>query len=449
MLLDGDIVPFEVKVSEDALTDLRSRLSHRRPPSKLMEPDAWRDGTNAAALEELLAYWETEFDWRAQERQLNSLKHFKIDDLHFVHQRSEDPNAIPLLLVHGWPGSIVEFMDIIPKLTQGPQPFHVVAPSLPGFAWSRSLADQGGKWGTRSTAKLFKDLMARLGYSQFVAQGGDWGAVVAHWAAADFPESCVAVHQNMPTVGADCWKSMFSVHGIKRALVTKIVRAMPQSVLDASDQNKVRRQRMYLGSGLSYFLLHNTKPQQIGVALQDSPVALASWILEKIHGWTDFDLARGVYSGLSKDQILCNLSVYWFTECISSSCRFYFETTPMIAGVRQEVTIPGEYCDTPLGCSTFSKEVLAHPRPLVALAWNLKQWKVHEKGGHFPAWEVPDVLAKDIKEFFYDVVDFETCKKEARGRFPASLTASGASNFVLGAKIGAIIGSIAFAMSRV
>ncbi|GBG29176.1 Epoxide hydrolase 1 [Hondaea fermentalgiana] len=416
----GAPVPFEVRVSEEAIEDLRLRLARRKKPAASIEsPGTWTDGTDAGTLDDLMAYWASDFDWRAHETQLNSFDHFMLDGMHFIHQRSACKDAIPLLLVHGWPGSVVEFLDMIPLLTKGDgkgRAFHVVAPSLPGFAWSRDLARHGGQWGARSTAALFKDLMAHLGYPQFVAQAGDWGAVVVHWLAADHPQACVAVHQNMPTVGTRSSRDALTAHGFARTATAAAVNLFPRVFLDKTDQTKIARRKDYLLHGSAYFLMHCTKPHQLGVALQDSPVALASWILEKMHAWTDFAPERGVFDGLSKDQILCNLSVYWFTQSIASSCRFYFETVPVVPGVSQRTAIPWEYCETPLGCSTFPKEVLAETRPVVAMAWNLKQWKTHDFGGHFAAWEAPAVLAQDVREFFHEVLDFETCKREATER---------------------------------
>jgi len=432
---DNGVQRVEIAVPEEELQDLAERVRSRRSPMTRemalggtgmydiadaeIGDERWAAGTDPDSLEELMAHWENKFDWRAQEAKLNELDHFlaNIDgsELHFIHQRSANADAIPLLLIHGWPGSVCEFQELIPKLVNGnsKKNFHVVAPSLPGFAWSVDAA-QRGLHNARTMAKLFVKLMAKLGYSQFVTQGGDWGSIIGRHIAVDFPQNCVSLHLNM-AIGTLSMSEdgMFSTRKLALPIVTLLTSIFPSIFFDAVDRHNAERMRRQLEFGSGYFLIQATRPHLVGAALNDSPIALTSWLLEKFHAWTDYG---ATVSALTNDQMLTDICIYWFTNCAASSLRMYFETASFSWHSDEECLAPKAYCATPTGVSFFPAEVFHSPKAVIQVAHNLVWTKNHEKGGHFAAWEQPDLLAEDLREFFHEVLEFDDCKREALQR---------------------------------
>ena len=329
-----------------------------------------------------MAYWRDEYDWRAHEAQLNELPHFRtgIDgqSIHFIHARSQHPDAFPLLLTHGWPGSVVEFLDVIPCLTapeehggRAEDAFHVVVPSLPGYGFSEVTRTRG--WNVSRVARAFMELMGRLDYERYGAQGGDWGAQVATGIGALDPDHCAAIHVNMPI--ADPPKD-------------------PVPLSD-EDQADLAAMRSFGREESGYALEQSTKPQTVGVALNDSPAGLLAWIVEKFRAWSDCDgHPENVFT---RDQLITNVMTYWATETITSSARLYWEHqhTPAEEALG--------YVGVPTGVARYPKEILRFPRPWVESRYNVTHWTVMPRGGHFAAMEQPELFTGDVRDFFRTV----------------------------------------------
>ena len=376
------IRPFRITVPDEVLTDLRERLERTRLPDA-GPGDLWQYGADRAYIEELAAYWRDGFDWRAQEQKLNELDHFQtaIDglDLHFIHARSPNPNAIPLLLVHGWPGSFVEFLGVIGPLTdpsthggEASDAFHLVIPSLPGFGFSERPTEPG--YNPERMADVLASLMARLGYDRYGVQGGDWGAIIGRSLAGNHPGQVIGLHVNFMTGGPPA--------GDPRP-----DEGVPQVELDLRAERTAA-----FAEGSAYQEIQGTKPQTLGYGLNDSPVGLAAWIVEKFHGWSDND--GSVESAFTKDQLLTNVTLYWVTETITSSTRIYYESrhTPASRPVR--------YVEVPTGAAIFPKEIYFTPRKWAEARFNLVRWTMMPRGGHFAALEEPELLVDDVRAFF-------------------------------------------------
>ena len=333
--MSEEIHPFTISVNEDQICDLNARLSATRWPDQI--PDSgWDYGCDQVWLKDLARYWAEEFDWRATENQINSFDHFltEIDNqsFHFIHQKSPHEGALPLVLNHGWTGSVVEFLKVIHPLTNpevyGGDPsdaFHVVAPSLPGYGWSKPPTEKG--WGVNRTASAFVTLMNRLGYDKYGVQGGDWGSMVSRHMAHLDPTKVVGCHVNMMAAGPAGNEDDF-------ADIT------PQ------EQQHFDRSSWYAAEDNGYFRIQETRPQTLGAGLNDSPVGLLSWIGEKFYGWTDHE--DDLFSVVDRDTLLANVAVYWFTETINSSTRFYFENRQP-GGMTMD-----SLGDVPLGVSALS-----------------------------------------------------------------------------------------------
>ena len=375
------IRPFTIQIADEVLTDLSDRLARGRLPDQI-PGTGWDYGMDRAYLEELLAYWQDGFDWRAQERRLNEFDHFKtvIDgvDMHFIHQRSAEEGAIPLLLTHGWPGSFVEFADLIGPLTDpaayGGVPadaFHVVIPSLPGYGFSGKPAETG--FNPERMADVLAGLMERLGYDRYGAQGGDWGAIISRLLAGNYSDRVIGLHSNFvfggPPRGGD-----------------------PTEGVPPEEIALQRERARAFASGRGYSTIQGTKPQTLGYGLNDSPSGLAAWIVEKFHGWSDND--GDVESAFTKDEMLTNVTLYWVTETITSSSRLYYESgnTP--------ATRPVAYVDVPTGVAVFPKEIRFTPRKWAEATYNIVHWTVMPRGGHFAALEEPELLVDDVRTFF-------------------------------------------------
>lgn len=379
------IRPFTIAVADSVLADLDERLARTRLPDD--GPGApWEYGTDRAYLEGLLTYWRDDFDWRAQERALNQLEHFTttIDgvDVHFIHARSPNPGAMPLLLTHGWPGSFVEFMGLVGPLTDpaayGGDPadaFHLVIPSLPGFGFSGKPTEPG--WNPERMADLLAALMARLGYDRYGAQGGDWGAIISRSLAGNYPEHVIGLHSNFMTGGAP-------------AGVADPNEGVPEVELELRAERTAA-----FAEGRAYQDIQGTKPQTLGYGLNDSPAGLAAWIVEKFHGWTDND--GNPESAIARDQILTNVTLYWVTQSITSSTRIYYESRHAPA------TRPVRYVDVPTAVAVFPKEIYFVPRRWAESRYNVVRWTMMPRGGHFAALEEPELLVEDVRAFFRDL----------------------------------------------
>jgi microsomal epoxide hydrolase len=376
----GDpIERFEVRVDEAVLDDLRRRLELTRFPDQI-EGTGWEYGVPIDYLRDLVAYWRDGYDWRAEEARLNELAHFRtrIDGqaIHYVHARSPHDDARPLLLVHGWPGSIVEFLDVIPRLAhpeahggRAGDAFHVVAPSLPGHAFSEPPRTPG--WDVRRVAQAFVELMRRLGHDRYLAQGGDWGAQIVTRMGALDAAHCAAVHVNMP-------------------LATPPEEPVP---LSAEDQAGLATMARFAREESAYAQLQSTRPQTVGTALNDSPAGLLAWIVEKFRAWSD--CGGHPEHAFTRDQLLTNVMLYWVTQTAASSARLYWESRR--SGVWTE---PPDRVDVPTGVARYPKEeILRLPRPWVERQYRVTHWAVMPRGGHFAAMEQPELFVEDLRAF--------------------------------------------------
>jgi pimeloyl-ACP methyl ester carboxylesterase len=374
--------PFRMHVPDETLRDLRERLTRVRWPD---EPPGtpWLTGSSVDYLRELVGYWRDGFDWRTQETALNRFQQFKVPlggiDLHFVHEEGKGPNPVPLLMSHGWPGSVLEFHKILPMLTDparfGADPgdsFTVVAPSLPGY--TLSFAPGQKRFGVEEISELLADLMTDvLGYGRFAAQGGDWGAFITSRLGYQLPERIIGIHLNMLAVRRD-----------------------PKML-----ENPTAEEKTFLGE-LNHFLkeetgyqwIQGTKPTTLAFGLTDSPVGLAAWIVEKFHSWTDNE--GSMETAVSRDELLTNITLYWTTGAIGSSFWPYY------ARAHSPWPIPqGARIVTPTGYAQFPKEILRPPRSVAERTYaNIQRWTEMKRGGHFAALEQPEALAQEIREFF-------------------------------------------------
>jgi len=374
------VIPFKIHVADSVLADLKQRLARTRLPGEITGSD-WDYGTNLAYLKELVAYWQQKFDWRAAERRLNQFDQFTttIDglDIHFIHQRSKNPNAMPIAITHGWPGSIVEFTKIIPLLTDpaahggnASDAFHVVAISLPGFGFSGKPVERG--YGPERMAGILAQLMARLGYTRYGLQGGDWGSSISRFAAINDASHVVGLHTNFCLAGPP--------PGAKD----------PNEGVTAAELERTRARQTFFDTERGYFLEQSTKPQTIGYALDDSPAGLAAWIVEKFRAWSDVN--GNVEQKFTKDELLTNIMLYWVTQSGASSARIYYEN--------QRAKPPQGRVQVPTACAVFPKEISIAPRRWVEAQYNVTRWTEMPRGGHFAAMEEPTLLAEDIRAFF-------------------------------------------------
>lgn len=374
--MSTDVSPFTIAVPDEALDDLRRRLHATRWPERELVDD-WSQGTPLAYVQEVCAYWADTYDWRAREAALNRFDQFTtvIDglDLHFVHQRSRHAEARPLLLSHGWPGSIVEFHKVIEPLTDpvafggdARDAFHVIAPSLPGYGFSGKPIATG--WGVDKIATTFATLMSRLGYDHYLAQGGDWGAGITTAIGALDPTHCTAIH------------------------VTLAMGARPKldGELTPEATRTLERLQYYRDWDSGYSKQQATRPQTVGYGLVDSPAGQAAWILEKFWAWTDHD--GHPEDVLGRDELLDNIMLYWINGNAASSGRLYWESFGK--GARHVVNVPS-------GFAVFPKEVAPPVREWVEDSYtDIVHWTEHAKGGHFAAFEVPDVYVEEIRTMF-------------------------------------------------
>jgi epoxide hydrolase len=370
------IRPFRIDIPQADLDDVRDRLSRTRWPDEL-PGTGWDYGIPLGHVKDLAEHWLTAYDWRAHERTLNAFPQFttEIDgqNIHFLHLRSPEPDALPLLITHGWPGSIVEFLDIIGPLSDprrhGGDPadaFHVVAPSIPGYGFSGPTRETG--WDVRRVAAAWAELMGRLGYRRFGAHGGDWGASISRELGLVAPEVLAGVHLTM--------------------LVTEIPDD-PAELAELSDTERARldRRARYLAEGLGYGAIQSTRPQTLAYALTDSPAGLLAWIAEKFAEWSDRPIE-------DRDRLLTNVMLYWLTGTAGSAARLYYEAA------RGGAWGPPRPSSVPTGVAVFPKEIAPPVRRLAERSNHIVHWSEFDRGGHFAAMEEPGLLVGDVREFF-------------------------------------------------
>jgi len=374
------IVPFRIQVPGSVLSDLKMRLNGTRLPDQLAGA-GWNYGTDLDYLRQLTTYWRDQYDWRAQERRLNQLPQFttKIDglDIHFVHWRSCAPNALPLVMIHGWPGSFLEFVKISDLLVnparhggRDADAFHVVAISLPGYGFSGRPREAG--FSPERMGRVVATLMKRLGYERYGIQGGDWGSAVGRMAALNDAQHVAGLHLNFCTAGPPA--------GV----------ANPNEGVPPAQLARVRERQAAMQNELAYFQIQSTKPQTLGYGLNDSPAGLAAWIVEKFRAWCD--CGGDVERKFTKDELLNNVMLYWVTQTITSSTRIYFENRVAAA--------PQRKVQVPVACAIFPKDLLTSTEQWMSAQHNLVRWTDMPRGGHFAAMEEPELLADDVRSFF-------------------------------------------------
>jgi pimeloyl-ACP methyl ester carboxylesterase len=385
-----EIRPFHVVIPDEQLEDLRRRIAATHWPSKELVPDR-SQGVQLATLQELARYWTTDYDWRKAEAKLNALPQFttEIDglEIHFIHVKSAHENALPLIMTHGWPGSVIELLDTVGPLTDptahggdAEDAFDLVLPSLPGYGFSGEPSEVG--WDLGRTARAWAELMHRLGYTRYVAQGGDLGAIVTDVMGRQAPEGLLGIHMNL--------------------LVTTLGAPTPPPGDTEEERAALDEINTFTTSGFGYFLEQSTRPQTIGYALLDSPVALAAWLLdhdtdsyEKIsHAFLD-----GEPSGhLTRDQIVDNITLYWLTGTGASAARWYWELGRAQALAAGQ---PPPEVSLPVGFTTFPGEIFQAPRSWVEQSYpNLVYFNKVDKGGHFAAWEEPELFSDEVRAAF-------------------------------------------------
>jgi pimeloyl-ACP methyl ester carboxylesterase len=374
--LPVSIEPFKIAVPNNVLEDLKARLANTRWPEAELVDD-WSQGVPLSYVQDVCEYWANSYDWRAREQALNRFDQFttEIDglDLHFIHMRSPHPDAMPLIITHGWPGSIVEFHKVLEPLVDpvafggdAADAFHVVAPSLPGYGFSAKPTQTG--WGVDKIGSVFAELMSRLGYERYGAQGGDWGSAVTTAIGGLDPGHCAGIH------------------------VTLAMIAGPKIDGDPTpeEQRALDGAKYYKKWDSSYSTEQATRPQTVGYGLVDSPAGQAAWILEKFWAWTDCD--GHPENVLTRDELLDNVMLYWINGNGASSARLYWES--FRGGTRHTVTIPS-------GFGVFPKEIVPPVRKWVEPSFtNIIHWNEFDSGGHFAAFEVPEVFVGEVREFF-------------------------------------------------
>ena len=380
-----DVRPFTIAVEDSVLEDLQQRLADTRWPDEI--PDTgWDYGSNLAYLKELVEHWRTKFDWRAQEAKLNAFSHFKSEvdglDIHFIHEKGKGPNPIPLVITHGWPSCFFEMTKIIPLLADpashggdAADSFDVVAPSLPGFGFSDHAQDRGME--VQRVAGMWNKLMTEnLGYPKFAAQGGDIGS---------------GVTARLGYAHAD---TLYGIH------LTSITRPTPylgpgsRPVTDAEQALIAQRDKWFADEG-GYNHIQGTKPQTLAYGLNDSPVGLAAWIVEKYRTWSD--CGGDVEKSYTKDELLTIVTIYWVTQTISSSTRMYFENQKNLWAMEKDQKVPA-----PAGMAMFPQEISKPPREWGERSYDVRRWTEMHSGGHFAALEEPQLLAEEVRAFFRD-----------------------------------------------
>ena len=382
----NEIRDIRIEIEQSTLDDLQARLANARFPDKeTVDPEiegAWDQGIPLDYVQSLANYWQNEYDWRRCEAELNEFPHHMLEidgvDIHFMHVRSKHENARPLLLTHGWPGSVIEFLKVIAPLTDpeshggtSRQAYHLVIPSLPGYGFSGKPTKTG--WSIEHVAECWDELMLTLGYGRYFAQGGDWGAMVTAAIGAQDKGHCAAIHLNMV-----------------------VAMPPPAEVMSApteQEQAVFARLGWYQEKDNGYAMIQKTRPQTIGYGLADSPVGQMAWIVEKLHGWSDCDGdPENIYS---KDEMLDNVMLYWLNNCAASSARLYWHS----------FGAPGaDLVHIPMGGSIFPMEIIGASRRWADVRFkNIKYWNEPKKGGHFAAMEQPELFVSELRSCFAEM----------------------------------------------
>ncbi len=377
------ITPFKVEVAEHILQDLRERLDRTRWPDEIAG-SGWDYGSNLDYIKELVEYWRTTFDWRSQERLINSFPHFKTDieglGVHFIHEKGKGPNPVPLVVTHGWPGTFFEMHKIIPLLSDpaghggdAADSFDVVVPSMPGYGFSGHPTERG--MDVLAVGDLWAKLMSEnLGYQRFGAQGGDWGASVTAKLGLSHADKVIGIH------------------------TTSVTRPTPylgpgSKPLSEAEGILLQQRRDWQAAEGGYAHIQGTKPQTLSYGLNDSPAGLAAWIVEKYRTWSD--CGGDVEKRFTKDELLTTITIYWVTQTIGSSTKIYYETLRKPWNMAK-----GERIEVPCAIAAFPAEISVPSRELAERSYNVQQWTVMPAGGHFAALEEPDRLVEDIRSFF-------------------------------------------------
>ncbi|HEX9514743.1 MAG TPA: epoxide hydrolase [Streptosporangiaceae bacterium] len=373
----AEIRPFRIEIPQADLDDLRARLESTRWPDQV--PDSgWDYGIPLDYVQQLAEYWRTSYDWRVHEQALNAFAQFTtvIDGqrVHFLHVSSPEPDAMPLIMTHGWPGSIVEFINIIGPLTNPrahsadpADAFHLVVPSIPGYGFSGPTQDRG--WNVHRIAQAWDELMRRLGYQRYGAQGGDWGSSISRELGLIAGDHIIGVHLNM------------------------LFPWVPEEATDLTDaeRSRVETMRRFRATGIGYGAIQSTRPQTLAYGLTDSPAGQLAWIAEKFGEWTDDGLPD---EAVDRDQLLTNIMVYWLTRTAGSSARLYYEAA------RSGSSGPPKVSTAPTGLAVFAREIARPIRRFAELSNNIVHWTEFDRGGHFAAMEQPDLLVGDVRAFF-------------------------------------------------
>ena len=380
-----DINAFEINFSDVEIQNVKTKVASF-PWHEMPKDGGWSFGTNIDYMKNLADYWTKEYDWKSQEARLNQFPNYKtkVDDLdiHFIIKKSSSPKAIPLILIHGWPGSIVEFLEIIDPLCEPEKYgnnnevcFDIIAPSIPGFAFSGKPENPIGP---RKIASIFNKLMTeKLGYKKYVAQGGDWGSAISTWLGFDHSKNCKGIHINMlparhidgpKTEEEKSWDRQFSKDYVSQS---------------------------------GYFAIQSTKPQTLSYAMMDSPVGVAAWIIEKFYHWSDLE-DRSIELTYQKDDLLTNIMIYILTKSFNTSSWIYYGRAKEGGRILSQ---DGRRVEVPTGCAVYPKEFLTWPpKSYVERLFNLVHWTEMNRGGHFAALEQPSSLIKDIQDFYKKVV---------------------------------------------
>ncbi|GAA4455350.1 epoxide hydrolase [Phytohabitans houttuyneae] len=374
------MTPYRIDVPQADLDDLRDRLRRTRWPERETVDD-WSQGVPLAYLRDLCDHWATGYDWRRLESRLNAIPQLRVElgglGIHVLHARSPHPDALPLVLTHGWPGSIVEFLKVIGPLTDPPDPadaFHVVCPSLPGYGFSDKPTAPG--WGVERIAAAWAELMARLGYARYGAQGGDWGTSVTTSLAQQDAAHLAGIHLNPPIAAPD-----------------------PATYDDLTDRERESLAALEHAARWEdgYSLVQGTRPQTVGYGLVDSPAALCGWIVEKFRAWSDCD--GDPETVFTRDEMLDNITLYWLTATATSSARLYWESIRRVQEWFTKST--SDTVDVPVGCSVFPKDLPRPSRRWAARRYtDIRFWSEPERGGHFAAFEGPERFVEDVRAFF-------------------------------------------------
>jgi pimeloyl-ACP methyl ester carboxylesterase len=379
------IAPFSLPYEASAADDLRLRLKQTRWPDSIVG-SGWDYGADFEFVRDLCDYWQHQFDWKVQLENLSSLPHYRYTSdgvkIHFIHERGRGPNPVPLVLTHGWPGSFLEMLKVLPMLTDpethggdARDSFDVVIPSLPGFAFSDRPTQRG--MNTFGIAEIWDGLMREAGYSKYAAQGGDFGANVSTVLALRYPERVSGLHLNY-------------IPGSYKPYVNagEKLRPREERFLEEAD-------RWHEESG-AYWHVQSAEPQTVSYALNDSPVGLAAWLIEKFRDWADCD--GDLWKRFTRDEVLTQITLYWMTETIHSSCRLYYESFRAPLHFRKE-----DFIKVPTAVARFPKEEPFPPREWAERGYNVQRWTEMPQGGHFAAMEEPELLVEDIRQFFRDI----------------------------------------------